>query len=235
MKRTFLLILIALFSAQIFGQTTEYSVQLTSGFFSFRGSDAGSSTWYNGYTNHTGYTNNPYGRESGFSYGITFQAQRVTKWHFIYGLQAGYESLSSKIKIDYVWTTENVPANNSKTILTNRFFNFHPFLGARMHIIHGIKTDLTVGSDFGFCSSSEEKATVHTSQGNYDTKLKRVKPKVDSRLRVDFINYYKHIGLLIGYSYGLTNYEAGAIGAEPMPYSPKVYSQMIRLGLVIKF
>lgn len=130
--------------------------------------------------------------------------------------------------------TGNVKANNSKTILTNQFINFHPFLGARMHIISGIKTDLTLGSDFGFCNSSEEKATVHTSQGNYDTKLKRVNPKVDSRLRVDFINYYKHIGLLIGYSYGLTNYEAGMVGASPMPYSPKVFSQMIRLGLVFK-
>ena len=231
MKHSFIFLLAVLFSAQLFGQTTEYSAQLTSGFFSFRGSDAQSSTFYNAGTMSplTGYTNNPYGRQSGFSYGIALQIQRVTNWHFIYGIQAGYESLSSKVKINDAWTSETIPTHDSKTILTNRFINLHPFIGGRMNIVKGISTDLTFGADFGFCKSSREKATLKTSYGTSTASKDRHNPGTDTRLRVDLTNYYKHFGLTIGYSYGQTNYEAGMIGG-----SPEVYSQMIRLGLVFK-
>ena len=236
MKRIFIFILIVLFSTQIFGQTTEYSVQLTSGFFSFRGRNAATSTYYitNDFSTLKGAADNPYGRLSGFSYGFALQAQRVTKWHFIYGLQAGYESLSSKARIDDIATFLMGPylnisiSRDSKAILTNQFIIFHPFAGSRLNIIKGIKTDFTFGADFGFCTSSEETDIVHTDKGNADMKSKLAKPKVDSRLRVDFINYYKRIGLTIGYSYGLTNYEAKMIPGG------KVYSQMFRLGLVFK-
>lgn len=234
MKRTFIFLFPILFSVQVFGQTTEYSVQLTSGFFSFRGPDASTSTSYNLNTTTSGYANDPYGRMSAFSYGVDMQIQRVTKKYFIYGLQVGYESLASKIKIDDIVTPfmgayPVAPiSKDSKTILTNQFFTLHPFIGGRLNIIKGIKTDLTAGADFAFCTSSEEHATVHTSLVNFDTKLNRNKPHLDSRLRVDINNYYKHFGLTIGYSYGLTNYEAKMIPGG------RVYSQMIRLGLVFK-
>lgn len=239
MKRTFIFLLSILFSVQAFAQKTEYSVQIASGFFSFRGPDARNSTVYIVGTDQTGYTSNPYGRESGFSYGIALQVQRVTKWHFIYGLQAGYESSSGKIKIDNIPLYYNPNSSavypdiltvteGSRAILTNQFIDLHPFIGTRIDIISSIKTDLTFGAGFGFCTRSEEKDILHTSAANYNRKLKRVRPKVDSRLRVDMVNYYKRTGLDIGYSYGLTNYEAGMIPGG------KVYSQMLKLGLVFK-
>ena len=240
MKRAFVFLLAVLFSATVFGQTTEYSVQLGSGFFSFRGPDAVTSSFYNANTASSGYTNNPYGRGSAFSYGIALQFQRVTKKHFIYGILAGFESLSSSVKIDDVFPPYYNPLstavyldylvkNGSRTILTNEFVTLHPFVGVRLKVIQAIKTDLTFGTDFAFCTSSEEKATVRSEYGNFDTKTTRTKPHLDSRLRIDLNNYYKHIGLIVGYSYGLTNYESGMNGA-----SAEVYSQMIRLGLVFK-
>ena len=242
MKRTFIFLLSILFSAQVFGQKTEFSLQLGSGFYSFRGKSAVNSSFYLADTsNMTGYTNNPYGRHSSFSYDIALQVQKVTIRHFIYGVQAGYESLSSKVKIinypryynpasSAAYPAYPYAAGRGKAILTNEFFNLHPFVGYRMNILNGIKTDLTFGADVAFCLSSQEKATFNSIYGSFDTKVKREKPEPDTRLRVNLNNYYKHIGLTVGYSYGLTNYEKGMIGA-----SPKAYSQMIRLGLIFKF
>lgn len=243
MKRTFTLFLAVLFSATVFGQTTEYSVQLGSGFFSFRGNSASSIYTYSKFSNGVSYwyENNPYGQYSAFSYSVGFQVQRITKWHFIYGLQADYESLSSRTKIKNIVLYDHNPNSmavylpdslvnaDSHAILTNKYFTLHPFLGIRMKIIKGIKTDLTLGTDFAFCTSSEEHVTVNTSQGIYNSKINRDKPHLDTRLRVDLTNYYKHFGLTVGYSYGLTNYESGMNGV-----SPEVYSQMIRLGLAFK-
>lgn len=237
MKRILILLFSILFSIHVFGQKTEFSLDLGSGFFSFSGSGAQKSTYYI----ERSHTNNPYGKKSSFSYGISLQAQRVTKAHFIYGIQAGYESLSSKIKINNIYPPDYNPysmaayteyglaGSGSRTILTNEFFTLHPFVGYRMFIISSIKTDLTFGADLAFCLNSEEKATVNSSYGSFNTKVKRDKPEPDSRLRVDLTNFYKHFGLTVGYSYGLTNYQSGLVGA-----SSKVYSQMLRLGLIFK-
>ncbi len=239
MKRLFTFLLAILFSASVFGQSTEFSIHLTSGFFSFRGKNAVESSFYNPDTvTMTGYTNNPYGRESSFSYGIALQIQKVTINHLIYGIQAGYESLSSKVKIDNFFSYYNPnsmaaypdypPDGTGSATLTHDFFNIHPFVGCRMRILEGIKTDITLGADIAFCLSSVEKATFNSSYGRFVTTVKRHKPEPDSRLRIDLNNYYKHFGLTLGYSYGLTNYEAGMIPGGT------VYSQMFRLGLIYR-
>lgn len=231
---------------QVFGQTTEYSVQLGSGLFSFRGDNAEKSTDFlldfsqNNYTHPPGYFLNPFGRHSGFSYTANFQAQRVTKGHFIYGLQAGYESLSSRINITDISAIVNksTPTNSnpygvsgSKTILTSQYLILHPFLGRRMKIFKSISTDLTFGWDFAFRMNSKEKTTVHTADYDYYLKSNLDGPQLDNRLRMDLTNYYKKVGLTIGYSYGFTPYIAKL---RWRLNSLKAYSQMIRLGLVFR-
>ena len=226
-----------IFSAQLQAeaQQNEWSVQIPSGIFSFRGTGSTSSSSYivSDVASIPNYTNNPYGTGSAYSYGLVINYQRNTKSNLIFGFQTGYESFSSKEKVDQVFAPglSSTAVKEGKTILTNRFINFHPFIGKRISRLRSIDTDLTFGFDFAPCLSSTEHATVETSSGvKYTTTLERHKPSPDFRLRIDLTNYYKKFGLCLGYSYGLTNYTEGIIGQ-----GGGVYSQLIRIGIAYRF
>jgi hypothetical protein len=243
MKRLFTFLLVILFSASVFGQSTEYSVQLGSGFFSFRKNLTSSIYSSSQFGSHGSYwyLNKPYGQNSAFSDVVDFQIQRITKYHFIYGLQVVYESLSSRTKKKNItlyeynpWSMAAYPvgsdvAADGQATLTYKYLTLHPFLGTRMKIINGINTDIALGIDLAFCVNSSEKMKVITDNWDYSVTSEINRPKLDSRLRIDLNNYYKHFGLTIGYSYGLKNYEA------EMNYGDKIYSQMFRLGLAYRF
>ncbi|MBU1013696.1 MAG: hypothetical protein KKG99_11880 [Bacteroidetes bacterium] len=238
MKNIFFLILTTLFSINVIGQTTEFSFHLTSGLFSFRGSESGTTTIYTAASDFGAYSTwSPFGKHSGFSYCLGFNAQRITDSHFIFGIRTSYESLSSSINIDKVINItssggETWDAYDSRTILTNRFINIFPFLGNRMNVINGVNSDLIFGFDIGAYHSIKEHATINANQKSYNTTKNSLKEKWDYRLHVEMINYYKRVGLSIGYSYGLTNYL----------FVPKynnfekrdARSRMLRFGLVYK-
>ena len=231
MKKILILILTVILTATVSGQTNEFSVQLSSGLFSFRGLSATKTSTI--IFTQNSYTNNPYGRGSGLSYGFGLQVQRITRTNFIFGLQTSYESLSSKVKIDNGWALEAPSANISdgKTILTNQFLSFHPFLGERMKLFNQITSDLTLGIDLGVCLNSREHETgIVDNEGKYDDSYTLAnKPSIDIRPRIEFTNYYKKFGLTIGYSYGLTNYTNRMVGANM-----EVFSRMIRFGLTYR-
>jgi hypothetical protein len=72
-----------------------------------------------------------------------------------------------------------------------------------------------IGSDVGIGISSREKYTGTINQsdkisGYNDLAL----PAVDVRPRVEFISYYQHFGLSIGYSYKLTHYQSEMDGRK---------------------
>lgn len=215
------------------GQTDEFSIRPTSGLFSFGGSSAVSSSFIN-ISDVLGiptYINNPYGRNSGFSYGLALQEQRISKSDFIFGIQASYESLSSKVNIDHAYGELNWTLAGGEGRLTYQFLNFQPFFGKRIKILNGITTDMTMGIDMGICMNSKENGSVSTNQGDKFTfSFQPSKQNTDLRPRLELTDYYKKIGLTIGYSYGLTNYASRMDGANM-----KVYSRMIRLGLVYRF
>lgn len=235
MKTKILFILTTLLSINVIGQTTEFSFHLTSGLFSFRGSGSAKSSMFNvgSGTLLKGYTNNPWGINSGFSYGFAINAQRVTKYNLVFGLQSAYESLTSKIYITTIWNNDldYIIAEGSKTDLNHQFFNLHPFIGKRFKLIKNLQTDLLIGFDIGFCLGVKEYPDIKTDLGIFNTSHERGKPQDDDyRLRIDIINYYKNFGLTIGYSHGLTNYKNGYEGGLPR----EVYSRMLRFGLVYK-
>src|SRR5664280_1469919 len=68
MKKILIFMLTALLTATVSGQTNEFSVQLSSGLFSFGGLSATKTSTI--IFTQNSYTNNPYGRGSGFSYGF---------------------------------------------------------------------------------------------------------------------------------------------------------------------
>lgn len=234
MKLKIILTLSVLLSINAIGQSTEFSLHLTSGLFSFSGSRPESSTFYSLSNLNVGSTNGPWGRLSGPSYGFTISAQRVTKSKIILGLQTGYESLSSRIKIRSIWVdnTSIAVTSGSRTDLNHQFINIHPFIGKRFNLVKNIQSDLILGIDLGIILKIRELPDIKSSLGTFNSSRERYKPEEnDYRLRIDLINYYKNFGLGIGYSYGITNYTKDYVGGP----IPTVFSRMLRLGLIYKF
>ncbi|MEO7991714.1 MAG: hypothetical protein ABI663_19330 [Chryseolinea sp.] len=225
------LILNVIITAFSYGQSTEISVQAGSGLFSFGGESATKTSFLNvsDISSIPSYTNNPYGKYSGFSYGFGAQVQRISRSTLIYGLQVSYESLSSKVKIDGAYGKTNwAPTiEDGETILTNNFVNLNPFIGKRFELKSNVKIDFKFGFDFAACLSSKEKYDITTTQGdNITGSVERNKPNLDFRSRIEMVNYYKKVGFSIGYSYGLTNYTSGLVGADRVNQS-----RYFRLGL----
>lgn len=232
MKRSIIFIFLTFFALNVIGQTTEFSIHLNSGLFSFRGPESAKITSYVIQSEIGGrVTRSPFGQYSAFSYGAGFNAQRVTDSYFIIGIRCNYESLSSKIKIDRasgIWSTYDT--KDSYAILNNQFLNLFPFLGNRIHLIDGIVSDLIFGVDIGILLNVTEHATVNTNEQEYRTSRDWYFKKWDYRLRFEFINYYKNWGLSVGYSSGLTNY----LTTEKYLEKRILRTKMIRLGLIYK-
>jgi hypothetical protein len=227
--RTVILILLLATGPFCLGQKSQLSFHFNSGLF-----------WYGGYSaNETSsihipdigsvspYTNNPYGKNSSFSWGFGTQFQKITNKNFIYGIQLGYESLSSKLDIVTAWGEINWLVEEGKTILTTNFVNIYPSIGQRFKLFDGVDTDLLAGFDFGIGLSTKEHYSLMTSLGNEISGTNdRDTPNLDFRPRIELVNYYKSFGLTIGYSHGLTNYQAEMDGANR-----EVFSRYLRLGL----
>jgi hypothetical protein len=227
-------ILLAAFGLSIthvaWGQKTEYSVHLNSGGFAYRGRGAAASSIVlvpDTYPGNT-YTNNPYGKKLGFSYGLVGQIQRVTPKRSVFGVQAGYEVLQSRVDVTEIWAFRLQTPVSGHTTLTNKTINVHPFFGHRL-AYKTIEFDLTAGPDIGFVLSAREEIDAVAGGEKFSMENTRADSYLELRARLNAAAYYKHIGLTAGYSRGLTNNYGGAIGIEG-----EVYSQFFRLGLAYR-
>ena len=233
-KKTILIFLILSFIAKnTEAQKNEYSANVVTGLFSFRGSGAASADWIidNPQKNPpTVYTRNPYGKKSGFSYVIEVQFQRVTANNIIYGAALSFESLTSKVDIDTVFQNSfagSVFQARGNTNLKNSFITLNPFAGYRFRK-QEMNFDFTAGIDIAACVKSREKGrAVDAGSINYFTEVmtdnQLRKPPVDLRARMQLKVSYKKYGILAGYSLGLTDYQR--------ENNLKAYSSFIRVGL----
>lgn len=238
--RVFTLLLLCFAGATYtYGQKTEVAFQLNSGLSRFRGESAAETSAINNITARPSscYTDNAYGQKSGISYGALVQLQRVTSSNLLYGIQAGVESLRSKVKItglitygDYYTSYRDYQKASGRTILINNFINLQPYLGYRFKV-GAINLDPTLGIDFGFCQKSKEDGQAKDTNGNkVETSYQHSKLEaVDIRPRIGITAYYNHFGASLNYAHGLTNYKAGYDGANP-----EAYSRVLRLGLLYR-
>jgi hypothetical protein len=211
------------------GQQRQLSFHFNSGLFSYGGSSASETSFINvsDVSNISSYTNNPYGKNSSFSYGLGVQFQQLTPKNFIYGLQLSYESLSSKLTIDNAYGEITWSVEDGETILTTNFINVFPSIGQRVKLFEEVDTDFLLGFDLGFSISSIEHYRVTTNQGDKISGTnERDAPPIDFRPRLEVINYYKNFGLSVGYSYGLTNHQSDLTGADH-----EAKSRYFRFGL----
>ncbi|MCC3157462.1 hypothetical protein LJ737_09440 [Hymenobacter sp. 15J16-1T3B] len=211
-------------------QTWESAALLTSTGFNFRGASAARESMINVRSNSSnGYTNNPYGALPGVAYGAALQQQRVTRGKVLFGLQAGYERLRSRVNNVLVWSGGDVLEEaRGHTNLIHDFVNVHPYAGRRFGL-GPLSLDAAAGLDLGLLLHCQEKGFATTSAQRFTTDLERGQPGLDTRLRLDLTGYYHRVGLAASYSHGLTNYRSGWVGG-----ANEAYSQVWRLGVVYR-
>jgi len=243
MKRL-LLTLMALFTGtHLFAQKIEVSAQAYSGLFHFggRSATASSTVVQSSITgNPDNYTNNPYGNKNAISYGIAAQVQAVSKNGFIFGLQAGYEFLQSKVNIGQyasaVYYDPNVnyiaPAHPDFTVtghanLENRFINLNPYIGYRLQL-QKVNLDILPGIDVGFNLSTYDTGTVKDNDDRVYTIDRKINnTPTDVRLRFGLAATYNQFGITVSYAHGLTNYESNVVSDTKF----EAHSELIRFGI----
>ena len=217
----------------VYSQHTEFTVQIGSGLFAFRGPGAVNETYARSVADRHGYTTNPFSRSSGLYYELTAGLRRVTNSRFIYGLQIGYEAQQSRIAVvgyKYGGPIYDYPdiIREGYALVRNRYATIQPFAGKRFGCGH-VDVDATAGLDAGIGLSSREAVGIVSTAGSYTVNTARPIPAVDFRPRLSLTGYYHAFGLSLGYSHGLTNYTTGQYGNDG------AYSRFWRAGVVYRF
>lgn len=214
-------------SINVAGQKTSINVNVYTGLFSFRGAGATStSSIETGFYIIPAYTKNVYGTGAAFSYAIEGELQRKTAQHILYGASLGFEKLTSTVTINKVGFSGD-PAyliynSNGNTRLINTFINLRTLAGYQF-TTGKISLDVLGGVDFATCLSSHEKGSAITENNTtFTTDNMLRKPRLDFRPSIQLKAGYKKMGLLLGYSLGLTPYPSREQGA--------VYSRFLRVG-----
>jgi len=231
MKKFALLFLGALAAHLSYGQHTEISAHLTSGGMKYHGASATRRSGINvpDLAGERAYTNNPYGRQLAWSYGLAGQVQHVGARHSLVGVQAGYEVLRSRVQITVINTDTPPIAVTGHTTLSNQFINLHPFFGHRF-TLKALDLDVTAGPEVGFLRGSREQGEASGYGASFVTDAERNHSNLDVRARVNVAVYYKRTGVSVGYSAGVSNYRTGYLGSP----DNEAYSQVFRIGLAYR-
>jgi hypothetical protein len=249
MKKILLTLLSTFLLTQLYAQGYEFSVLANCGLFHYSGNNTVSSSFFNGAVagSKAGYTNNPYGNENAFSYGADFQAQHVAASGFIFGLQAGYDVLRSKVDITSVYTSnsgvifyninggqadENNPPTKGQAYLQSGDINLNPYVGYRFRI-KNVKIDLLPGIDMGFNVNTHEYGKATDNSGNvYKTDLDRGKMTADFRLQFGTAVWYKRFGIMANYAHGIVNFSSDLLNDSPTTYTTN--SNVFRFGIIYR-
>lgn len=227
MKKAINILLLILTITKGFSQKNELKICLNSGLFSFRGESAEANSQFNLYNNSTsGYTNNPYGTKSGFSYGASLNFQRVNKINIIFGVNSGFQSNKSKITINSVFgfdgTNSFYKSVTGQTFITNNSLFAFPFIGYRFEI-NKIPIDLVFGLNYDYILSTKEIGNAKDINNvEYSTSIDRKTINNDVSAKIQLSTEYKKIGLIIGYSTGVVNYLEGYVGGTNNAYSKNI-------------
>ncbi len=235
MLKAFLFLPLLSLSLAAFGQRTELSLHLNSGLAAFRSDAPNNQTLlvrYDWMYQTTYYANNPYGGRLGLSYGLAAQATRVTRSRLLFGLQAGYEVLRSRVSIrDYfaARTTSTYPAVGT-VFLEHYCLNGHPFAGYRV-LNKAVALDITAGPEAALILAAREKGKVTLDNSETVTIYRRRKDIwVDGRVRFEITASYRRVGLSAGYSRGFINYTRNLTGTDR-----ENFAQFIRIGASYRF
>lgn len=208
----------------IYAQKWESIAKLNSGLFHFIGpGSSGNSVIYD--FGDQSYTDNPYGTSNGIAYGLGFNVQRVTSYHFVYGFDFDFESLQSKAPIDY--TDVNSKHWRGRTYLRANFLTVSPHLGF-LFGFKNFKFDLKGAFEFALpLAQAKEDGKAISSDGQIVTSdEKRDLPPIDFRNSVTLTVFKHKYGLGVGYAYGFMDYKLGWVGGTNL-----VFSRYLKISL----
>lgn len=173
----------------------------------------------------------PYGKASGFSYGLTGQWQYAGRKGLLVGFQLGYESLTSRLTVNQLVGDFRSIDVDGQGWLKNQYILLQPFAGKRFGTAKA-SLDVTAGVDLAYGLSSQDSYSIRTTSaepfGLYGTDHDM--PTVDVRPRVNLTGYYRSFGLNVGYSLGVLSYTPSSRSD-----ATQVYSQYWRAGLSYRF
>lgn len=211
-----------------YAQKWECLAKINSGLFSYAGKGAEKTSfleYWQGDPSLYSYTNNPYGRKSGFSYGVGFNVQRVTSWHFVYGLDIGFESVQSKMPLSQ--TDMNGVLWSGRTLLRTDFVTGSPHFGFYWNI-KSVRMDLSIAGDFvKYLSEAKENAKIESAGGkNISAKGNRENPTLDSRTSYQLTVFKNRLGLSLAYAKGLNDYNSGWLEGD----GHQIFSRYLKIG-----
>lgn len=215
----------------VYSQSTEITLNLNSGLFSFAGESASSTSWINLVSQEGGYTNNPYGSQGALSYGLSASLTQVYRSNFLAGFDLGYELLRSEVEISSVVASSNVNTSlfaDGQTYLRSSFINLFPRIGYRLSLAE-TSIDISGGIDIAYCISAQEKGSAEAGTREYFTERSRKTINTDIRPRVQANVSKGKYGVYAGYSSGIRNYRSGFDGG-----TNEAYSRMVRFGLTFR-
>jgi hypothetical protein len=216
-------------AGDVFAQTTEYSVQVGSGLFSYGGKSAASATSVSisDVSSLPHDVHHVFGKKSGLSYGIYAQMQTITKKNYIRGVRLGFNRLSSKANVTSFANMVGYGPADGKVIASSQVVQLNPYFGYRIQI-KKMHVDLTGGINGGYILTNRYHLTVEGRNYAIDQK----EPNQMSNTKFDFgpgagvsIGYRK-IALSADYFHGLVNY-LGEFDAA----NREIYSRYLRFGI----
>lgn len=226
-KFKFISLTVFLFTQVVNAQTSEYSIQLNSGLFSFMGSGAESKTSINySLDKDWGYTNNPYGSLFAPGIGLALSANRITASNLRIGIDAGMEYMQSRTQIDHIYTLEVIPTKGSSYFVFH-FVQITGKLGYRIPL-KNMSIDIDAIFETSMAMKSYDKAEVKGNDGKtYSINRDRDYDIMDYRPGLRASLNYKKYNFNIGYSQGISNYVEDMLCGG----NHKVYSRIIRFGV----
>lgn len=229
MKKILSILFVITSVGRIFAQTTEYSVQLSSGLFSYGGKSAASATGISisDVSSVPHGINHIFGKKSGLSYGVHAQVQTITKNNYIRGVRLGFDRLSSKTDVTSTGSIIGHGPADGKVIASNNVIQLNPYFGYRLRG-KKVHIDLTAGVNGGAILSSNYHLTVEGQNNVIDQKEpnQRINTKFDFGPAAGVSIGYKKIALNADYFYGLLNYQGQFDGANR-----EIYSRYLRFGI----
>lgn len=227
MKYICSLLLLLACIANSFGQSTELSVQASSGFFSYGGKSAVSNSYVSINDAGPGYeVYGMFGKKSAFPYGVSFQYQRVTSMRFIMGARLGFDRLSARSDIRAWASNISRGITRGKVVIHNNVLQLNPYLGHRA-TFKKVEVDFTGGLNLGYILSSNYRVTVDPNLAkNKSAKNNLINTNIDFGPTAGISASYKKVGINATYCYGLVNYRRMVDGDNP-----EVYSRHLRLGV----
>lgn len=226
-QKVFLFLFLVLMSPTLFAQKTSVYASLNPGLFKFSGANTTRTSSFNPQS----YTNEPYGSVLSPSFGFAVGINRTNSYHFLAGVEAGYDVQRSTVKINEIYDALGYAHKASGSMHINQnFLNVFPYGGYRFRA-NQVLIDAVLGLDIAYGFRLMESGRAVTDKGH--TYLTRVShgQMGDFRPRVQLGASYQYYMVTLSYAHGLLPYDEGMVGVA----QTGAYARVWRLGLIFKF